>query len=1024
MNELKIIIKAVTAEAQKNLQAVKKELEGISKETKTASQKFSTAMKGIAKATAIAITAITAVITAIVALGKSTLEFQKQSAQLNAAFAASGKTAAEAASVYKGFFRFLGESDQAVEASNLLIKLTQDEQNLAEWTKILQGVYATFPDSLPIEALVESANETARVGQVTGNLADALNWAGASEDAFNEKLAQTSSLSEREALIRETLNSLYGRAAEIYERNNSALLEYNESQADLQYKTAALGATITPLLTAINQLGSAVLTLLKPAFEVIVPYIAGFVMWLTEAINRVASFFGILSDSNDSVKSVGVGIAKATAQAGSGINAVNNGLKDMKKNAEAARKAAMGFDELNIVPNPESNNSSVTGGTGALDGLDMSGLTTNIDDLTSSLDDFKAKAEEAKNAISQWMDEWGWVLGTIAGILGALSIKKLLVQMASLVGLGEAAAKVLSFKGVVAGIKNITGWLGAVIGLLKEGNSFSAVMGAAFPKLAAAFTKVGGAIASAAKAVAAFVGGLSASTIAIIIAVIVAVASAVYFLWKNWDAVVKKVKEFVKLNIKPIFNEFKKSFSQLWDAIKNIGKAFADLGTAIWNVLPDGFKQWLSDAVQAIKNVVQAIAEWFASIDWLEAIGTAFEWLGGIIVGVVGGVIAGAIQALLNLIESVVQIITGAIQIISGILSVFVNLLTAIFTGDFSKCLDSVKLIWEGIKNVFKGAADAVIGTVWGFIEGIIDFFVHMWDVLVGHSIVPDMIEAIIEWFAYLPIKVFELVAGFVQGVIDFFTDLASKIGEWAVTIWNNIKKPFEPIGNWFSDRWEDVKGAFSSVGSWFSTTFSGAYTKATDAFKNAKTGFGNVWSNIKSAFGNISKWFEDEFTKAWTAVKNVFSKGGKIFEDIKNGVLDGLKSVINWLIRGINDVVAIPFNGLNDALSTLRDLSILGVEPFKWIPTIGVPKIPELARGGIVDQATLALIGERGKEAVVPLENNTEWIDKFVDKLSSRNNAPTKIVLTIDGRELGWANINSINDITRQTGELQLVLA
>jgi SLT domain-containing protein len=92
-------------------------------------------------------------------------------------------------------------------------------------------------------------------------------------------------------------------------------------------------------------------------------------------------------------------------------------------------------------------------------------------------------------------------------------------------------------------------------------------------------------------------------------------------------------------------------------------------------------------------------------------------------------------------------------------------------------------------------------------------------------------------------------------------------------------------------------------------------------------------------------------------------------------------------------------------------------------LPTISVPQIPKLAKGGIVDEATLAMIGERGKEAVIPLENNTAWMDILAEKLASRQKGPEKIVLMLDGRELGWANINSINSITRQTGSLQLQL-
>ena len=1019
MNELKIIIKAVTTDAQKNMQAVKKELQGISKEAKSTSDKFGAAMKGVAKAATIAITAITAVVAAIAALGKSTLDFQKQQAQLVAAFQASGKSAADAASVYKDFFRFLGDAGKATEASNLLIKLTQDEKNLTQWTKILQGVYATFPDSLPIEGLVESANETMRVGQVTGNLADALNWAGESEDAFNAKLAQTTSLSEREALIRNTLNSLYGRAAQIYEQNNKALLEHNESQANLQQSSAALGATITPLLTALNNLAATVMVVLKPAFEGVLPYIVGFVLWLTEAINRTATFAGVLGGASDATVSVGGALDNA-------FSGANDTLEETKKEIDAIKKATMGFDELNVVPSEQSTSSS----TPSLGDVNAGEVAGSIGTLAGSLDEFKKKTEAVKESIDQWMESWGWALKGVAALLAALSVRHLIIQFGELIGLAEAFKTALSFTGIVAGVKKLAGWLGAVVGLLKEGNSFWAVMGAAFPKIAAGITKIGAAfkavggwIATAAKAVATFVGGLSAGAIAAIVAIIVAIASAVYFLWENWDAVCNKVREFINLNIAPIFEEFRNSFSQLWDAIKSVGQAFADLGVSIWNALPEGFKEWMANAAKAIRDVVVAVGEWFASIPWLEAIATVFEWLGGIIVGVVGGVIAGAIQGLLNLLESVVQIITGIVQVIAGLVSGLVNLIVALFTGDFSKALDSVKMIWEGIKNVFKGAIDAIIGTVWGFIEGIIDFFVHMWDVLVGHSIVPDMIEAIIEWFAYLPIRVFELVAGFVEGVINFFADLAVKIGEWAVTIWNNIKQPFVSVGNWFGARWTDVKNAFGSVGSWFSDTFNKAYTNTTNAFKNAKTGFANVWTNIKAGFGNVSDWFKTTFTNAWTAVKNVFSTGGKIFDGIKDGILSGLKTVINGIINGINKVVAIPFNGINSALNTLRGISILGVEPFGWLPTISVPQIPQLAKGGIVDEATLALIGERGKEAVVPLENNTEWIDKLVDKLMSKQQAPSKIVLMLDGKELGWANINSINSITRQTGALQLQL-
>jgi hypothetical protein len=102
--------------------------------------------------------------------------------------------------------------------------MTTNEKELAEWTTICEGVYATFGDSLPIEGLTEAANETAKVGQITGSLADALNWAGVSEDEFNAKLEACNTEAEREALIRETLIGLYDEAAANYEENAAGIL--------------------------------------------------------------------------------------------------------------------------------------------------------------------------------------------------------------------------------------------------------------------------------------------------------------------------------------------------------------------------------------------------------------------------------------------------------------------------------------------------------------------------------------------------------------------------------------------------------------------------------------------------------------------------------------------------------------------------------------------------------------------------------------------------------------------------------
>lgn len=994
--ELKIIIRAVTSEAQKSIEQVKKELQGVAQESKSTSEKFSAAMKGIGKAAVIAVTAVTAIMTAVVAFGKSTLDTQKQMAQLNAAFQAIGKTATEAGEVYKNFYRFLGDSDTAIEASNLLIKLTQDEKNLTQWTKILQGVYASFPDSLPIEGLVESANETARVGVVTGNLADALNWAGASEDAFNEALAKTTSLEEREALIRNTLNGLYGKASEYYEKNNKALLEYNESQANLQRKLAELGKTITPLLTALNNLAAAIVPILKTTFETVLPYIAGFVIWLTEAINRTAALSGAIAGTSDATENLGNSVGDAMNNAQAGTDGLNSGLEDAKKNAEAAKKAMMGFDELNVVPSEKSNS---TGSTGDLFGGDQD--FSNVNALTGSIDEFKRKSEAIAKSIGEWMDKWGGILKVIGGILAALSIRNLLVQFAGLLGLGEKVAKVLSFSGIAGALGKFAGWLKTVVALMKEGNGFFAVMGAAFPKLAGWIGKIVGAFKGFSfKGLLAGIKSVG-SKFGWIGAIIVAVIAAIQYAVENWQTVCDVFRAWVDDNITP--------------KIQQIKQLFKDMGEAITSAIPASWVEWLKGAWEWIKGAVAWLGD---AIAWL------WDKIGGIVFHTSMAGIMSTISTIIEALKGLVQTITGIVQFVVGLIETLVKTVKAIFDGNWEAVLEPLKKMWEGIKNIFGGLYSAVVKPISEFWNGVVDWFRKLWDVLVGHSIIPDTINAIIDWFKSLPGKVFEFVKNFVEGVINFFADLANKIGTWAINIWDKIKAPFMSVGTWFSNRWTDIQKVFSNVGSWFSDIFSKAYSKVTGAFSNAKTGFSNIWSNIKSGFGNVSDWFKNTFSKAWEAVKNVFSKGGKIFDGIKDGILSGLKAVINGLIGGINKVIKIPFDGINKALKKLKDISILGVEPFGWVKTISVPQIPLLAKGGIVDRATLAMIGEQGKEAVVPLENNTAWIDKLAEKLAPKNDTPAKIVLMLDGRELGQATIKSINDITRQTGALQLTLA
>ena len=183
------------------------------------------------------------------------------------AFTTNKFTAADAKQTYSDLYAVVGDSGQATEAANHLSLLCDSTKDLQSWTEICTGVYGQFGDSLPIEGLTEAANETAKVGQVTGPLADALNWMGVSEDEFNEKLAKCSSEQERQQLITSTLTSLYSDASAQYKKTNGDVMESNRAHQQLSDTMAQIGAVAEPVLNSLIGLGGKLLEQLSPLIE-------------------------------------------------------------------------------------------------------------------------------------------------------------------------------------------------------------------------------------------------------------------------------------------------------------------------------------------------------------------------------------------------------------------------------------------------------------------------------------------------------------------------------------------------------------------------------------------------------------------------------------------------------------------------------------------------------------------------------------------------------------------------------------
>lgn len=283
---------------------------------------------------------------ALTGLASSQEEAIQQSGQLETAWVSAGGTAEQASSTYASFYRILGDSSSATEASQNLARLTTNEQELQQWTDIAAGAYVTFGDALPLQNLAEAAQETAHTGTVTGGLADALNWSTASaeqwsaalsghssaqaafnqavaegqtkEDAFNAALAACGSEQERSQLITETLTGLYADAGRQYQETNKDLLASRDAQNEMNQSMQELGEAAMPVKTAVTEIGTSLLNTLAPALETVTGWYKSLSPEQQTLVNNLAlgavAFGGVTTAIGKTMEAAeGVGSAFKTA---------------------------------------------------------------------------------------------------------------------------------------------------------------------------------------------------------------------------------------------------------------------------------------------------------------------------------------------------------------------------------------------------------------------------------------------------------------------------------------------------------------------------------------------------------------------------------------------------------------------------------------------------------------------------------------------------------------------------------------
>ena len=409
--ELKVVVSADTSDLEKGMSDAEKAVKEFADEADGAKGKISSFFKdnikdmdafkgGIQKAGEVSTNflkvtggAVVGVATALTALGPATEEYRTEMAKLNTAFEASGASAELAKTTYDGLYRVLGDSGQATEAAGHLAQLTTEEKALSEWTNICQGVYATFGSSLPIESLTEAANETAKVGSLTGSLADALNWAGVNEEEFQAKLDACNTEAEREALIRETLTGLYNEAAAGYEKNAAGMLAQNEANAKMTEAMAQLGEAVAPVMTMLAELGSEILADLAPHIEEFaanhLPKIKEVLGEVGDKIGEVINWIADHWELVSTIAAVVIGIATAISLVSAGLTVYNTVM---------AITTAVSAPVIGII-------AAIVAGIALL----VAGIVVAVkhwDEITAAVKKFADKAAEIIKKVVESIKEW------------------------------------------------------------------------------------------------------------------------------------------------------------------------------------------------------------------------------------------------------------------------------------------------------------------------------------------------------------------------------------------------------------------------------------------------------------------------------------------------------------------------------------------------------------------------------------------------------------------------------------------
>lgn len=385
------------------------------------------------------------------------------------------------------------------------------------------------------------------------------------------------------------------------------------------------------------------------------------------------------------------------------------------------------------------------------------------------------------------------------------------------------------------------------------------------------------------------------------------------------------------------------------------------------------------------------------------------------------------VNKLMPAINTVVDVATKGIQWISQNGTTLISVITGIATavGTYVAYTTALKVMTEGwtaltivtkAQTLAQTALNAVMSanpigivialiaglvvafvTLWNKSEAFRNFWIGLWDNI--KSVAEPVIEAVVNWFssAWDTIKgVWDVATDFFNGIWTTIQTIFAPVADFFGTLfgnaWTLVKDIWTIATYFFPQIWQGIKDTFAPVINFFSGVFSGAWNAVKAVWDFVVGYYTTLWNGIKTVFSPVVNFFKDVFSQAWNAIKGVFSSVGSFFSGIWNtikGVFVNIgqkagdaiggafKSAINAVLKTAENVLNAPINAINSLLSTINKL------PGISLSKLSTFSLPRLAKGGVVNGATLAEIGEAGTEAVVPLENNLGWLTKLAEMLA-----------------------------------------